>query len=178
MLKEQTLQTQRPHQQNARAKIPTLSPVRLRQALHIQRLNIGNTSQTWGTQGKETAKMMDLNPFFQVPAITPGPNRRSSRKVPLSSTAVPATKILSALMPSPDGYNPELDTLLSCLESKVPPDLCLLSSSRTTALHEAFPADLDRRDPKSQKEIDALSPAEAERYNDATITEFLGMKNK
>jgi transposase InsO family protein len=116
--------------------------------------------------------------FFQVPATTLSPNRRSSRNVPQSSTEVPATKVLSAFMPSPDGYNPELDTLLSCLESKVPPDLCLLSSKRTTALHEAFPADLDGRDPKSQKEIDALSPTEAKRYNDATITEFLGMKKK
>jgi hypothetical protein len=130
------------------------------------------TNKHWKNDGPKSVS------FFQVPAITPGPNRRSSRNLPLSSTDVPATKVLSALMPSPDGYNPELDTLLYGLESKVPPDLCLISSQRTTALHEAFPADLDGRDPKSQKKIDALSPTEAKRYNDATITEFIGMKKK
>ncbi len=81
-------------------------------------------------------------------------------------------------MQSPNEYNPELDILLSCLESKVSPDLCLLSSARFTALHQAYPSDLEGRDPKSQKEIDNLPPAEAKRFNDATLNEFNGMKKK
>ncbi len=119
--------------------------------------------------------------FFQVPDHnSSGPNRRSSRIVP-SQPANPVSSpstVLSAILQSPDVYNPELDILLSCLESKVPADLCLLSTRRTTALHAAFPIDLEGRDPKSQKEIDNMNPAEAKRFNDATLTEFNGMKKK
>jgi hypothetical protein len=119
--------------------------------------------------------------FFQVPDFqSSGHNTRSSRNTTSQSSnpTLSPTTVLSALMQSPDEYNPELDILLSCLESKVPPDLCLLSSARTTALHQAFPVDLEGRDPRSQKEIDNLPPDEAKRFNDATLTEFNGMKKK
>ncbi len=119
--------------------------------------------------------------FFQVPDPPQnGPNRRSSRNISLQSSnpALSPTTVLSTLIQSPDKYNPELDILLSCLESKVSPDRCLLSSARTTALHQVFPDGLKGRDPKSQKEIDSLPPAEAKRFNDATLTEFNGMKKK
>jgi hypothetical protein len=107
--------------------------------------------------------------FFQTPPPVDGPNRRSSRN---TSTA-PA--LLAA---SPETYNPALDTLMSSIESRVPPDLCLMSTPSTTALHATFSGELDGPDPKSQKEINNLPPEQAKRYNDATMTEFLGMKAK
>jgi hypothetical protein len=117
--------------------------------------------------------------FFQVPETQPGSARRSARiATQTSAMNIAPSKVLSALMKAPDEYNAELDTLLSCLESKAPPDLCLLSTPRTSALHATFPGDLNGRDPKSQREIDQLPPEEAKRYNDATLAEFNGMKKK
>jgi hypothetical protein len=76
-------------------------------------------------------------------------------------------------------HSPELQVLLSCLESNVFPDVCLLTSARTTELHSAFGSVFfDGPDPKSQRDIDLLSPQNAQRYNDATIAEFNGMKKK
>jgi hypothetical protein len=109
------------------------------------------------------------NVSFFEPASS-GPAKRSSRSTPGPSSALLATP--------PNSYNPELDILMSCLESKVPPSLCLLSTARTTALHATFPSDMDEPDPKSQKEIDLLPPDKAQRFNDATLNEFLGMKAK
>jgi hypothetical protein len=106
--------------------------------------------------------------FFE-PA-SPASARRSSRSTSGQSSALLATP--------PNSYNPELDILVSCLESKVPPNLCLLSTAHTTALHATFPSDMDEPDPKSQKEIDLLPPDKAKCFNDATLTEFLGMKAK
>jgi hypothetical protein len=117
--------------------------------------------------------------FFQVLPTAQGPERRSSR-IQAQSTIKPTTPatILSILTMIPEKYNDELDNLLSCLESKVPPALCLMSTPRTSALHATFSGEIDGRDPKSQKEIDLLPPEEAKRYNDATIAEFNGMKKK
>jgi hypothetical protein len=117
--------------------------------------------------------------FFQAVPTAQGSERRSSRIQAQSITkpTTPAT-ILSILTTSPEKYNDELDNLLSCLESKVPPDLCLMSTPRTSALHATFSGEIDGRDPKSQKEIHQLPPEEAKRYNDATIAEFNGMKKK
>ncbi len=100
--------------------------------------------------------------------------------MPNQATIKPTTPatVLPAMATSPEKYNDELDTLLSCLESKIPPDLCLMSTPRTSALHATFPGDIDGRDPKSQREIDQLPPEEAKRYNDATRAEFNGMKKK
>ena len=117
--------------------------------------------------------------FFQVPPAIQGPERRSTR-INTQATIKPTTPatVLPAMATSPEKYNDELDTLLSCLESKIPPDLCLMSSPRTSALHATFQGDIDGRDPKSQREIDRLPPEEAKRYNDATRAEFNGMKKK
>jgi hypothetical protein len=83
------------------------------------------------------------------------------------------------LAQSSDPYNPELDILLSSLESGVPSELCLLTSPRASDLHTAFESVFyDGPDPKSQKDIDRLPPAQAKRYNDASIQEFNGMKRK
>jgi transposase InsO family protein len=134
-------------------------------------------------KGDRTNDGPKLASFFQVPdSQRPGYNTRRNRNTASQSSnpTLSPTKVLSALMQSPDvnEYNPELDILLSCLESKIPPGLCLLSSARSTALHQTFPVDLEGRDPKSQKEIDNLPPDEAKRFNDATLTEFNGMKKK
>jgi hypothetical protein len=53
-----------------------------------------------------------------------------------------------------------------------------MSTPGTTALHTTFCGEFDQPDPKSQKEIDKLPPEHQKRYNDATMTEFLGMKAK
>jgi hypothetical protein len=45
-----------------------------------------------------------------------------------SKLRLPSSLLLTMI---PEEYNAELDTLLSCLESKIPPDLCLLSTPRT-----------------------------------------------
>jgi hypothetical protein len=73
------------------------------------------------------------------------------------------------LMAQPSApYNPELDVLLSSLESGVPSDLCLLSSPRASALHTAFKSVFyDGPDTKSQKDIDRLPPAQAQQRNNA-----------
>jgi hypothetical protein len=137
------------------------------------------------TEGTPTGKGDRMNDgpkaisFFQVPETSTGSERRSARIATQSSTTnIAPAKVLSALMKAPDEYNAELDTLLSCLESKIPPDLCLLSTPRTSALHATFTGDLNGRDPKSQREIDRLPLEEAQRYNDATLAEFNGMKKK
>jgi hypothetical protein len=114
--------------------------------------------------------------FFQAPPTVQGEYRRNARNIPLQASA-PAN-VMSALMQTPEEYNPELDILMSCLESKIPADLCLLSTQRTSALHENFSGNIDGHDPKSQKEIDLLPPEEAKRYNDTTLAEFNGMKKK
>jgi hypothetical protein len=76
-------------------------------------------------------------------------------------------------------HSPELQVLLSCMESNVSPDVCLLTSARTSDLHSAFgTVFFYGPDPKSQRDIDQLSPQHAQRYNDATIAEFQGMKKK
>ncbi len=82
--------------------------------------------------------------FFQLPPPLDGPNRRSSR---ITNTA-PA--LLAA---SPETYDPALDILMSSIESRIPPDLCRMSTPCTTTLHATFFGDLDGPDPKSQKEI-------------------------
>jgi hypothetical protein len=103
------------------------------------------------------------------------PSKRVSKPVNPTASSV----LLALLAQSSDPYNPELDILLSSLESGVPSDLCLLSSPRSSALHSAFDSVFyDGPDPKSQKDIDRLSPTHAKRYNDASIAEFNGMKNK
>ena len=106
--------------------------------------------------------------FFQPASSRPA--SRSSR-----STHGPSSALLTTM---PTRHNPELDILMSCLESGVPSSTCLLSTARTTALHATFPSDFDEPDPKSQKEINLLPPNKAKRFNDATLTEFLGMKAK
>ncbi len=117
--------------------------------------------------------------FFQVPPAIQGPERRSAR-INAQANIKPTTPatILPAMATSPDEYNNELDNLLSCLESQIPPDLCLMSTPRTSALHATFSGDIDGRDPKSQRELDQLPPEVAKRYNDATRVEFNGMKKK
>ncbi len=86
---------------------------------------------------------------------------------------------MALLAQSADPANPELHVLLSALESDVPSDLCLLSSPHASALHTTFDSVFyDGPDPKSQKDIDRLSPVNAKRYNDASIAEFHGMKRK
>jgi hypothetical protein len=106
--------------------------------------------------------------FFQVL-----PHKRVSKPVnPIASSILMALSAQSSA-----SYNPELDILLSSLESCAPSDLCLLSSPRASALHTAFESVFyDDFDPKSQKDIDRLPPAQAQRYNDASLTEFNGMK--
>ncbi len=98
-----------------------------------------------------------------------GPNRRSSRV----AHNAPAPALLAS---SPETYDPAIDILMSSLESRIPPDLCLMSTPSTTALHTTFSGEFDEPDPKSQKKIDQLPPEHQQRYNDATMTEFLGMK--
>jgi hypothetical protein len=112
-----------------------------------------------------------------------GPKNASFLKTVTPSTTGRATRSISGLpstlfATSPERINPKLDIFMSCLESQVPPNLCILSTPRTTALHATFPGDLDGLDPKSQKEIDLLPLDEAKRFNDATLQEFLGMKAK
>ncbi len=102
--------------------------------------------------------------FFQVL-----PSKRSvSRPAEPKS---PSTAILQALLAqtSPPSSR-ELDVLLSCMESRVSPDLCVLTTQRSTDLHYAFASVFyDGPDPKSQKEIDRMPPVHAKRYNDASI---------
>jgi hypothetical protein len=109
--------------------------------------------------------------FKLPPPVVDGPNRRSSR----IAHNVPAPALIAT---SPEVYDPALDILMSSLESRISPDLCLMSTPGTTALHTTFCGEFDQPDPKSQKEIDKLPPEHQKRYNDATMTEFLGMKAK
>ena len=111
--------------------------------------------------------------FFQVI-----PSKRSTAQHNKPNPT--ASTVLTALLAqASDPYNPELDLLLSSLESGRPADLCLLSSYRTSELHSALEGVFyDGPDPKSQKDIDNMVPAQAKRYNDASIAEFNGMKKK
>jgi hypothetical protein len=107
-----------------------------------------------GTGDRKNDEPKSLS-FFQVPPDTQGPERRSTRINALANTKpdAPAT-ILPAMATSLEEYNDELrvvDTLLSCLESKIPPDLCLMSNPRTSALHATFSGEIDGLDPKSQR---------------------------
>ena len=108
--------------------------------------------------------------FFQVIP----PKRTAGKPSPTASS------VLTALIAqATDPYNPELDILLASLESGHPSDLCLLSSYRTSELHSALDGIFyDGPDPKSQKEIDRMPMHQAQRYNDASISEFNGMKQK
>jgi hypothetical protein len=87
--------------------------------------------------------------FFQLPPPVDGPDRRSSR-IALST---PAPALLAS---SPETYDPALDILMSSIESRTPPDLCLMSTPSTTALHDTFCGEFNEPAPKSQKEIDKL----------------------
>ncbi len=108
--------------------------------------------------------------FFQV---------LPSKRVSQPTNPIASSVLQALLAQSSDPYNPELDILLSSLESGVPSELCLLTSSRASALHTAFESVFyDGPDPKSQKDIDRLPPAQAKRYNDDSIQEFNGMKQK
>jgi hypothetical protein len=111
--------------------------------------------------------------FFQVL-----PSKRSvSRPAEPNSPPTATLQALSA-QASPSSSR-ELDVLLSCMESRVSPDLCVLLTQRSTDLHYAFASVFyDGPDPKSQKEIDRMPPIHAKRYNDASIAEFTGMKRK
>jgi hypothetical protein len=143
------------------APLPSATPISKKHWHYVPHIK----DHTRGDRNNDGPK----NVSFFEPASS-GPATRSSRSNPGPSSALLATP--------PNSYNPELDILMSCLESKVPPSLCLLSTARTTALHATFPSDLDGPDPKSQKEIDLLPPDKAKRFNDATLNEFLGMKAK
>ncbi len=79
------------------------------------------------------------------------------------ASTVPSVTTLHALVAqTPKPISLELHVLLSCMESRVSPDLCLLSTPRTSALHSAFASVFyDGPDPKSQKEIDRMSPIHA-----------------
>jgi hypothetical protein len=95
-----------------------------------------------GTRGDRRNDGPKSASFFKIPPPVDGPNHRSSR------TTNTAPALLAA---SPKTYNPALDILMSGIESRSPPDVCLMSTPSTTALHATFSGDLDGPDPKSQK---------------------------
>ncbi len=68
------------------------------------------------------------------------------------------------------------EQLLSCMEQQWQIEPGQLSDPDEDLILKAV--QLGNQDPKSQKDIDKLSPAEQKRYNDATQTEYEGMKAK
>ena len=125
--------------------------------------NVRGDRQNDGPKSKE---------FFQAAQPT-----RSASQPELTSNPSDVLQALLAQTFPPQSR--ELEVLLSCMESRMTPDLCMLSTSRSTDLHFAFASVFyDGPDPKSQKEIDRMLPVHAQRYNEASIAEFTGMKRK
>jgi hypothetical protein len=79
-------------------------------------------------------------------------------------------KCMEAQMNNEDRLMKEMELLNACTYCENDKEFLL------TAL--ASDIDLNVPDPKSQREIDRMSPEKAKRFNDATLNEVKGMKNK
>jgi hypothetical protein len=130
--------------------------------------------------GPKSKAFFQVLPSKRTSYATLTPSSSTTTPVPTQPASTNASQVLLALLSAaPEAYNPELDILMSAIESGVTSQLCLLSSQRTSDLHSAHDnVYYNGPDPKSQKEIELLPPAQAQRYNDASIAEFHGMKRK